>query len=159
MLAGIYYGAQYGGSTTSILVNIPGEASTVVTCLDGYQDGQARQGRSGPGNGRLRVFHRRYDRPRRAHVPGSSRSHPLALRFGPPEYFSLMCLGLTILIYLASGSVVRAIMMAAFGVILGCIGQDPDTGLSRFVFGVPDLLDGIGLAPLVMGLLVFQRSS
>ena len=76
----------------------------------------------------------------------------IALRFGPPEYFSLMCLGLTILIYLASGSVIRALMMAAFGVILGCIGQDPKTGSSRFVFGIHDLLDGIGIAPFVMGL-------
>jgi putative tricarboxylic transport membrane protein len=151
MLAGIYYGAQYGGSTTSILVNIPGEASSVVTCLDGYQ--MARQGRAGPALG-IAAFG--------SFIAGTIAlvglmmvAPPLAsiaLRFGPPEYFSLMCLGLTILIYLASGSVIRAIMMAALGVILGCIGQDPDTGSSRFVFGIPDLLDGIGLAPLVMGL-------
>ncbi len=151
MLSGIYYGAQYGGSTTSILVNIPGEASSVVTCLDGYQ--MARKGRAGPALG-MAAF--------ASFIAGTigliglmllaPPLAALALRFGPPEYFSLMCLGLTILIYLASGSVIRAIMMAAFGVILGCIGQDPDTGSSRFVFGIPDLLDGIGLAPLVMGL-------
>jgi putative tricarboxylic transport membrane protein len=151
MLAGIYYGAQYGGSTTSILVNIPGESSSVVTCLDGYQ--MARQGRAGPALG-IAAFG--------SFIAGTLAlvglmlvAPPLAsiaLRFGPPEYFSLMCLGLTILIYLASGSIIRAIMMAAFGVIIGCIGQDPETGSSRFVFGVPDLLDGIGLAPLVMGL-------
>ena len=151
MLAGIYYGAQYGGSTTSILVNIPGEASSVVTCLDGYQ--MARQGRAGPALG-MAAF--------ASFIAGTlgllglmlvgPPLASLALRFGPPEYFSLMCLGLTILIYLASGSVVRALMMAAFGVILGCIGQDPDTGSARFAFGIPDLLDGIGLAPLVMGL-------
>ena len=151
MLAGIYYGAQYGGSTTSILVNIPGEASTVVTCLDGYK--MARQGKAGPALGIAACG---------SFIAGTIGliglmflAPPLAsfaLRFGPPEYFSLMCLGLTILIYLASGSVIRAIMMAAFGVILGCIGQDPDTGFARFIFGVPDLLDGIGLAPLVMGL-------
>jgi putative tricarboxylic transport membrane protein len=151
MLAGIYYGAQYGGSTTSILVNIPGEASSVVTCLDGYQ--MARKGRAGPALG-MAAFG--------SFIAGTIAlvglmlvAPPLssiALGFGPPEYFSLMCLGLTILIYLASGSVVRAVMMACFGVILGCVGQDPDTGSSRFVFGIPDLLDGIGLAPLVMGL-------
>jgi putative tricarboxylic transport membrane protein len=151
MLAGIYYGAQYGGSTTSILVNIPGESSSVVTCLDGYQ--MARQGRAGPAlgiaafgsfiAGTLSLFGLMLIAPPLASI---------ALRFGPPEYFSLICLGLTLLIYLASGSVIRALMMAAVGVILGCVGQDPETGASRFVFGIPDLLDGIGLAPFVMGL-------
>jgi putative tricarboxylic transport membrane protein len=151
MLAGIYYGAQYGGSTTSILVNIPGESSSVITCLDGYQ--MARQGRAGPALG-IAAFG--------SFIAGTLGllglvlvAPPLAsiaLRFGPPEYFSLMCLGLTILIYLASGSIIRALMMAAMGIILGCVGQDPETGSSRFVFGIPDLLDGIGLAPLVMGL-------
>jgi len=151
MLAGIYYGSQYGGSTTSILVNIPGEASSVVTCLDGYQ--MARQGRAGPALG-ISAFG--------SFIAGTLGlvglmmvAPPLAsmaLRFGPPEYFSLMCLGLTLLIYLASESSIRAIMMAAVGVILGCIGQDPETGSSRFVFGIYDLLDGIGLAPFIMGL-------
>ncbi len=151
MLAGIYYGAQYGGSTTSILVNIPGESSSVVTCLDGYQ--MARNGRSGSALG-IAAFG--------SFIAGTLSllglmlvAPPLAsvaLQFGPPEYFSLMCLGLTILIYLASGSIIRALMMAAMGIILGCVGQDPETGSSRFVFGIPDLLDGIGLAPLVMGL-------
>src|SRR5208337_1711544 len=75
-----------------------------------------------------------------------------ALRFGPPEYFALMCLGLTILIYLASGSIVRALMMAFFGFILGCVGMDPESGSPRFVFGITEMLDGVGLAPLVMGL-------
>jgi putative tricarboxylic transport membrane protein len=151
MLAGIYYGSQYGGSTTSILVNIPGEASSVVTCLDGYQ--MARQGRAGPAlgvaafgsfiAGTIALFGLMLLAPPLASI---------ALRFGPPEYFGLMCLGLTLLIYLASGSVIRAFIMAAFGVILGCIGQDPETGLSRFTFGIPELLDGVGLVPLVMGL-------
>jgi putative tricarboxylic transport membrane protein len=151
MLAGIYYGAQYGGSTTSILVNIPGEAASVVTCLDGYQ--MARKGRAGPAlgiaafgsfiGGTLSVVGLMIIAPPLASV---------SLKFGPPEYFSLMCLGLTILVYLASGSIIRAFMMAAFGIIIGCIGQDPGTGSPRFVFGVTDLLDGIGLAPLVMGL-------
>lgn len=151
MLAGIYYGAMYGGSTTSILVNIPGEAASVVTCLDGYQ--MARQGRAGPALG-ISAFG--------SFIAGTLSvvglmlvAPPLAaiaLQFGPPEYFSLMCLGMTILIYLASGSVIRALMMATFGIIIGCIGQDPETGSTRFVFGVPDLLDGIGLAPFIMGL-------
>ena len=151
MLAGIYYGAQYGGSTTAILVNIPGESSSVVTCLDGYQ--MARQGRGGPALG-IAAF-ASFIAGTLALVGLMLAAPPLAsiaLRFGPPEYFSLMCLGLTMLIYLATGSVIRAIMMAAFGIMLGCIGQDPETGSSRFVFGVPDLLDGIGLAPFVMGL-------
>jgi len=151
MLAGIYYGAQYGGSTTSILVNIPGEPGSVVTCLDGYQ--MAQQGRAGPALG-IAAFG--------SFIAGTfsiillmAIAPPLAsiaLRFGPPEYFSLMCMGLTMLIYLASGSVIRALMMAVFGVILGCIGQDPTTGSSRFVFGIYDLMDGIGIAPFVMGL-------
>ncbi len=151
MLAGIYYGAQYGGSTTSILVNIPGEAASVVTTLDGYQ--MARKGRAGQALGMAALG---------SFIAGTLGviglmliAPPLAsaaLRFGPPEYFSLMCLGLTLLIYLTSGSLVRAMMMAALGVIIGCIGQDQETGASRFVFGIPDLLDGVGLAPFVMGL-------
>lgn len=151
MLAGIYYGAMYGGSTTSILVNIPGEASSVITCLDGYQ--MARQGRAGSALG-IAAF--------ASFIAGSISviglmlvAPPLAsiaLRFGPPEYFSLICMGLTLLTYLASGSIIRALMMAAFGVILGCVGQDLETGSSRFVFNIQELLDGISLAPFVMGL-------
>jgi putative tricarboxylic transport membrane protein len=151
MLAGIYYGAMYGGSTTAILVNIPGEAASVVTCLDGYQ--MARKGRAGPALG-IAAFG--------SFIAGTLGlvglmllAPPLAsaaLRFGPPEYFALMCLGLTILIYLASGSIVRALMMAFFGIILGCIGMDLDTGSPRFVFGLTDMMDGVGLAPMVMGL-------
>jgi putative tricarboxylic transport membrane protein len=151
MLAGIYYGAMYGGSTTAILVNIPGEAASVVTCLEGYQ--MARRGRAGPALG-IAAFG--------SFIAGTlgiiglmllaPPLASLALRFGPPEYFGLICMGLTMLIYLASGSVIRALMMAVLGIILGCAGMDPETGVSRFVFGVPDLLDGIGLAPFAMGL-------
>jgi len=151
MLAGIYYGAMYGGSTTAILVNIPGEAASVVTCLDGYQ--MARKGRAGPALG-IAAFG--------SFIAGTIGligltlvAPPLAsiaLRFGPPEYFSLMCAGMTVLIYLAAGSIIRALMMAAFGIILGCIGLDPETGSSRFTFGIHELLDGVGLAPFVMGL-------
>jgi putative tricarboxylic transport membrane protein len=151
MLAGIYYGAMYGGSTTSILVNIPGESASVVTTLDGYQ--MALQGRAGPAlgisafgsfiGGTISVIGLMLVAPPLAN---------LALNFGPPEYVSLMCLGLTILIYLASGSILKALMMAAMGIILGCIGQETTTGYVRFAFGVNDLVDGIGLAPLCMGL-------
>jgi putative tricarboxylic transport membrane protein len=151
MLAGIYYGAMYGGSTTSILVNIPGEAASVVTCLDGYQ--MARKGRAGPALG-IAAFG--------SFIAGTIGvvglmllAPPLAsmaLRFGPPEYFSLICMGLTMLIFLASGSIIRAMMMSAFGIILGCVGMDPETGVTRFVFGFADLMDGIGLAPFAMGL-------
>jgi putative tricarboxylic transport membrane protein len=151
MLAGIFYGAQYGGSTTSILVNIPGEASSVVTCLDGYQ--MARQGRAGPALG-ISAFG--------SFIAGTIGiiglmliAPPLvdfALKFGPPEYFSLMCLGLMILTFLTSASMVRALMMAAFGLAVGTIGLDNISGLPRFTFNIPELLDGVGLVPLVMGL-------
>lgn len=151
MLAGIYYGAQYGGSTTSILVNIPGEASSVMTCLDGYA--MARQGRAGPALG-IAAFG--------SFIAGTFGilglvliAPPLvdfALRFGPPEYFSLMVLGLTVLTFLTSASMIRALMMAAFGLIVGTIGLDNISGLARFSFKIPELLDGVGLVPVVMGL-------
>ncbi len=151
MLAGIYYGAMYGGSTTSILVNIPGEAASVMTCLDGYQ--MARQGRAGPALG-ISAFG--------SFIAGTIGiigmmliSPPLvnfALKFGPPEYFSLMVLGLMILTFLTSASMVRALMMAAFGLIVGTIGLDNISGLARFSFNIPELLDGVGLVPVVMGL-------
>ena len=123
MLAGIYYGAMYGGSITSILVNIPGESASVVTCLDGYQ--MARQGRAGPALG-ISAFG--------SFIAGTVATilimlvapplAKLALKFGPPEYFSLMFLGLTLLIYLASGSMIKALMMACVGIFLGTIGTD-----------------------------------
>jgi putative tricarboxylic transport membrane protein len=151
MLAGIYYGAQYGGSTTSILVNIPGEASSVVTCLDGYQ--MARQGRAGPALG-IAAFS--------SFIAGTVGliilvllSKPLAvvaLKFGPPEYFSLMILALTILVYLSHGSMIKAIIMGVVGICLSLIGMDLITGHTRFAFGIPELQDGIELIPMVMGL-------
>jgi putative tricarboxylic transport membrane protein len=151
MLAGIYYGAMYGGSTTSILVNIPGEAASVMTCLDGYQ--MARRGRAGPALG-ISAFS--------SFIAGTVGiigmmliSPPLvnfALKFGPPEYFSLMVLGLMILTFLTSASMLRALMMAAFGLIVGTIGLDNISGLARFTFNIPELLDGVGLVPVVMGL-------
>jgi len=151
MLAGIYYGAQYGGSTTSILVNIPGEATSVVTCLDGYQ--MARQGRAGPALG-ISAFG--------SFIAGTIGAiilmfvaTPLSsfgLKFGPPEYFSLIILALSILSYLAHGSMVKAIIMAILGICLSQIGIDVVTGRLRFTFGIIDLQDGLGLVPVVVGL-------
>lgn len=151
MLAGIYYGAMYGGSTTSILVNIPGEAASVVTCLDGYQ--MARQGRAGPALG-IAAFG--------SFIAGTTSimglmilAPPLskiALKFGPPEYFTLMVLGLTILTYLAHGSMLKALLMAAVGIVLGLVGLDSINAQPRLTFGTLELMDGIGLVPLVMGL-------
>jgi putative tricarboxylic transport membrane protein len=151
MLAGIYYGAMYGGSTTSILVNIPGEAASVVTCLDGYQ--MARKGRAGPALG-ISAFG--------SFIAGTISvvglmlvAPPLArfaLSFGPPEYFALIFCGLSILIYLASGSILKAVIMALAGLFLGMIGTDLITGNLRFTFGNITLMDGIGMVPVVMGL-------
>jgi putative tricarboxylic transport membrane protein len=151
MLAGIYYGAMYGGSTTSILLNIPGEAASVVTCIDGYQ--MARQGRAGPALGMCAIgsfFGGTVS------IIGLTLLAPLlseaALKFGPPEYFSLMVLGLTLLSYMASGSIPKALMMAVMGVILGVAGIDATSGAQRFTFGILELNDGFDLIPLVMGL-------
>ncbi len=151
MLAGVYYGAMYGGSTTSILVNIPGEAASVVTCLDGYQ--MARQGRAGPALG-MAAFG--------SFIAGTFGiiaimvvAEPLAsvaLAFGPPEYFILMCLGLTMVIYLALKSVEKAVMTGLIGIILSLVGMDTFTSTPRFTFGFIELNDGIGLVPLAMGL-------
>jgi putative tricarboxylic transport membrane protein len=151
MLAGIYYGAMYGGSTTSILVNLPGEAASVVTCLDGYQ--MARKGRAGVALG-IAAFG--------SFIAGTlgivglaCLAPPLAsmaLRFGPPEYFAVMVLGLTVLVFLAGGSMIKSLMMACFGIIIGNVGMDPITAQPRFTFQMDILLDGVGLVPLVMGL-------
>lgn len=151
MLAGIYYGAMYGGSTTSILVNIPGEAASVMTSLDGYA--MARQGRAGPALG-ISAFG--------SFIAGtvglvglSFLSPPLvsfALKFGPPEYFSLMCLGMVVLTFLTSASMIQSLMMACFGIIIGTVGTDTVSGSTRFTFGIMELMDGVGLVPLVMGL-------
>ena len=150
MLAGIFYGAQYGGSTTSIIVNIPGEATSVVTCFDGYQ--MALQGRAGAALG-ISAFG--------SFIAGTLSvvglmflANPLAefaLKFGPAEYFSLMCLGLSVLIYLTQGSILRGLIMAGIGLFLSLIGQDIITGKPRFTFGLVGLIDGVGLVPLVMG--------
>jgi putative tricarboxylic transport membrane protein len=151
LLAGIMYGAMYGGSTTSILVNIPGEAASVVTCLDGYQ--MARQGRAGAAlgmsafgsfiAGTVSIFLLIFLAPTLA---------KFALRFGPPEYFSLMILGLSILVYLARGSIINALIMVCFGLVLGTVGLDNMTGVARFTYKITSLMDGLGLVQIVIGL-------
>src|SRR3989339_1917402 len=150
MLSGVYYGAMYGGSTTSILVNIPGEAASVVTCIDGYQ--MARQGRAGPALG-ISAFG--------SFIAGTfgviflmllaPPIAELALKFGPPEIFAVMVLGLTILSYLSSGSLIKAFIIALIGLFIGMIGIDI-AGIERFTFGIPDFFDAIGLGPVLMGL-------
>ena len=150
MLAGIYYGAQYGGSTTAILVNLPGESSSVVTVIDGYQ--MARKGRAGPalaaaglgsffagcvGTLILAAF-----------APPLTE---LAFKFGPAEYFSLMILGLIGAVVLASGSLLKAITMILLGLALGLVGTDVNSGVARYSFDIPELTDGIGFIAIAMG--------
>ena len=151
MLAGIFYGAQYGGSTTAILVNLPGESSSVVTCLDGYQ--MARQGRAGAAltvaalgsffagtvaTIIIAIF-----------SPVLTR---FALQFGPAEYFSLMVLGLVGAVVLASGSILKAIGMVVLGMLLGLIGIDVNSGAERFSYGIPELADGVNFGVLAIGI-------
>ena len=150
MLAGIYYGAMYGGSTTSILMRIPGEAASVMTCIDGYA--MARKGRAGAALAIAAVG---------SYVAGTVSvvalmllAPPLAsfaLRFGPPEYFALLLLGLLVLAYMSSGSMLRALAMAALGLLLGMIGIEM-TGYFRYAYGVVELGDGIGIVPAAVGL-------
>lgn len=151
MLAGVFYGAMYGGSTTSILVNIPGEAASIVTCLDGYQ--MARQGRAGPALG-IAAFG--------SFIAGTMGLVGLmlfapflgraALGFGPPEYFALTFLGLALVTYLSHGSKLKALIMTVLGLIVGTVGIDPVSGDQRFNFGSLTLLDGFGLVPVSMGM-------
>jgi putative tricarboxylic transport membrane protein len=150
MLAGIYYGAQYGGSTTAILVNIPGESSSVVTTLDGHQ--MARRGRAGPALAIAAIG---------SFIAGcistifiAAFGEPLtdlALAFGPAEYFSLMVLGLVFAVVLAHGSVLKAIGMIIFGLLLSMVGFDLETGAARMTFGVPELADGLSFITVAMG--------
>ena len=154
MLAGIYYGAQYGGSTTAILVNLPGEASSVVTALDGYQ--MARNGRPGPAlaiaaigsffAGSVATFLIA------AFAPPLSE---VAFKFGPAEYFSLMVLGLIAAVVLAHGSVLKALAMVVFGLLIGMVGTDVNSGVARFNFEIPELSDGISFVAIAMGLFGF----
>src|SRR5919109_1246014 len=151
MLAGIYYGAMYGGSTTSILMRIPGEAASVMTCIDGYA--MARKGRAGAALAIAAVG---------SYVAGTVSivalmllAPPLAsfaLRFGPPEYFSLLLLGLLVLAYMSGGSMLKSLAMAALGLLLGMIGIDQMSGYFRFAYGITELGDGIGVVPVAVGL-------
>jgi TctA family transporter len=156
MLAGIYYGSQYGGSTTAILVNLPGESASVVTVLDGYQ--MARQGRAGPAlaiaaigsffAGTVATFLLAAFAPPLAEV---------AFKFGPAEYFSLMVLGLVAAVVLANGSVVKALAMVVLGLLLGMIGTDVNSGVARFSFDIPELTDGVEFAVVAMGMFGFAE--
>ena len=151
MLSGIYYGAQYGGTITSVLINIPGEASSVVTCIDGYQ--MALQGKAGKALG-IAAFG--------SFIAGTCGTiglsllapplSKLALMFGPAEYSALMILGLTLVIYLGSGSPLKAMLMGALGLAIGTIGMDPATAVERFTFGSQSLIEGVNMAVLAMGL-------
>jgi putative tricarboxylic transport membrane protein len=150
MLAGIYYGAQYGGSTTAILVNLPGETAAVVTCMDGYQ--MARQGRAGPAlaiaaigsffAGTVCTLIIALFGPPLAEV---------ALKFGAPEYFSLMLMGLVAAAVLAGDNITKALAMVVMGLLLGIIGTDVNSGMARYSFGIPELTDGIGFIVIAVG--------
>ncbi|MEI7671622.1 MAG: tripartite tricarboxylate transporter permease, partial [Deltaproteobacteria bacterium] len=150
MLAGIYYGAQYGGSTTSILVNLPGETSSVITCIDGYQ--MARQGRAGAAlaiaaigsffAGTVCTLVIALFGPPIAEV---------ALKFGSPEYFSLMLMGLVTAAVLAQGDMLKSLAMVVLGLLLGVVGSDVDSGIKRFCFDVFELADGIGFVVIAVG--------
>jgi len=156
MLAGIYYGAQYGGSTTAILLNIPGETSSVVTAIDGYQ--MARRGRAGVAlftagmgsffAGCVATF---------ILAAFAAPLSQLAFKFGPAEYFSLMVLGLIGAVVLASGSLVKAIGMIILGLLMGLVGTDVNSGVSRYAFDVPELSDGIGFVSIAMGVFGFAE--
>jgi putative tricarboxylic transport membrane protein len=151
MLAGIFYGARYGGSTTSILLNVPGESSSVATCLDGYQ--MARRGRAGPALGIAAIS---------SFVAGTAGvlglmllAPPIArfaLRFGPPEYFALMALGLTMVVFLAGKSMIKALLAMLVGIWLAGVGIDLFTAESRFTFGQVELLDGVDFIVVIIGI-------
>ncbi len=151
MLAAIYYGAMYGGTITSVLVNVPGEAASVITCLDGYQ--MAKQGRAGPALGIAAIG---------SFIGGTFAtlalmvvSLPLAnfaLRFGPPEVFALLVVGLSLVTGLSGRSLLAALIMTMFGLLLAMIGMDPVRGAPRFTLNIPPLYDGVGFIPVVMGL-------
>jgi len=151
MLAAIYYGAMYGGTITSVLVNVPGEAASVITCLDGYQ--MAKQGRAGPALGIAAIG---------SFIGGTFATFALmvvslplasfALRFGPPEVFALLVVGLSLVTGLSGRSLLAALIMTLFGLVLAMIGMDPVRGAPRYTFGITPLYDGVGFVPVVMGL-------
>ena len=151
MLSAIYYGSMYGGTITSVLVNVPGEAASAITCLDGYA--MAKKGRGGSALAIAAIG---------SFIGGNVATMGLvllalpltavALKFGPPEFFSLMLIGLSLATTLASQSVVRALISAVLGLLLAMIGIDPVMGVPRFTFGEKELLDGVGIVPIAMGL-------
>ena len=156
MLAGIYYGSQYGGSTTAILVNLPGESASVVTCLDGYQ--MARHGKAGTALGIAAIGS--FIAGCFATILVAAFAPPLielAFKFGPAEYFSLMVLGLVGAVVLANGSVLKAFAMIILGLLLGIIGADVNSGTFRFDFGIAELQDGIDFVAISMGLFGFTE--
>jgi putative tricarboxylic transport membrane protein len=156
MLAGIYYGAQYGGSTTAILVNLPGEVSSVVTCLDGYQ--MARQGKAGKALGIAALGSFFAGSVATMLIAGFAPPlAELALKFGPADYFSLMILGLIAAVVLAHGSVIKAIGMIVLGLLIGLIGTDVNSGVARYSFGLPELIDGLGIGTIAMGMFGFSE--
>lgn len=156
MLAGIYYGAQYGGSTTAILVNIPGEAAAVVTCIDGHQ--MAKKGRAGAALGIAAIG---------SFIAGTFATMliaafappltELAFKFGPAEYFSLMVLGLVGAVVLANGSLLKAICMIFVGLLLGLVGADINSGALRYTFGIDELMDGVDFVAISMGIYGFSE--
>jgi len=151
MLAAIYYGSQYGGTITSVLMNVPGEAASAITCLDGYQ--MAKQGRAGAALSIAAIG---------SFIGGTVATaglvvaaQPLtrvALRFGPVEFFALTVLGIVLVMGLAGKSMIKALIVAVFGLLIGMVGMDPTRGSPRFTFGLTDLLDGVGFIPVIMGL-------
>ena len=156
MLAGIYYGASYGGSTTAILVNLPGEVSSVVTCIDGYQ--MARKGQAGKALGIAALGS--FFAGSVATVLIAAFAPPLAelaLKFGPADYFSLMILGLIAAVVLANGSLIKAIAMIVLGLLIGLIGTDVNSGVARYSFGLPELIDGLGIGTIAMGTFGFSE--
>src|SRR6478752_6843583 len=156
MLAGIYYGAQYGGSTTAILVNLPGEVSSVVTCLDGYQ--MARKGQAGKALGIAALGSFFAGCVATLLIAGFAPPlAELALKFGPADYFSLMILGLIAAVVLAHGSLTKAIGMIVLGLLIGLIGTDVNSGVARYSFGMPELIDGIGIGTVAMGMFGFSE--
>jgi len=156
MLAGIYYGAQYGGSTTAILVNLPGEVSSVVTCLDGYQ--MARKGQAGKALGIAALGSFFAGCVATVLIAGFAPPlAELALKFGPSDYFSLMVLGLIAAVVLAHGSLIKAIAMIILGLLCGLMGTDVNSGVARYSFNLPELIDGLGIGTVAMGLFGFSE--
>ena len=158
MLTSLFYGTQYGGTITSVLLNVPGEAASAITCIEGYE--MAKQGRAGVALAIAAIG---------SFIGGTFATVVLvvaalpmtrwALEFGPVEFFALIILGLSLLTGLAGKSVIKAMMMGIFGMLLAMIGMDPVRGLPRFTFGRIELLDGIGFVPVIMGLFGSSRDS